>query len=429
MLNDPRSHGLWELTAPPAPETANLSGHIKADVAVVGGGFTGLSTALHLAEAGTSVAVLEAVEIGFGASGRNFGLVNAGLWVRPEDQKKLLGPEHGERLLKLLNNTPAVVFELIEKHAIDCDPVKNGTLHCAVGKSGFAEIKERARQWTARGVPVKLLDAAETAARTGSTGYTGALFDPRAGTLQPLAYVRGLARAALSAGAKIFTGSAVIGAERTKDKWIVRTAGGSVEANWIVMATDAYTLSGTPWPEIRREQIHLPYFNVTTKPLSSNLRRSILPGGEGAWDTRQVLSSFRLDRDGRLIFGSVGALRGSGTAIHRAWAKRAMQKLFPQLGDIEFETEWFGMIGMTDNHLPKFHRFAPNVVGFSGYNGRGIAPGTVFGRVLAQHILGKIGEDELPLPVTAPRDAPFRAVKEAYYELGAQAAHLVEDRI
>src|SRR5207253_174000 len=117
------------------------------------------------AEAGASVAVLEAVEIGFGASGRNFGLVNAGMWVRPEDIPRLLGAEHGERLLNLLNNTPSLVWGLIEKHAIECQPVKNGTLHCAVGKKGWIDITERARQWSARGAPVTLLDAKETASR------------------------------------------------------------------------------------------------------------------------------------------------------------------------------------------------------------------------------------------------------------------------
>lgn len=429
MQNDPRSHGLWELTAPPGPETARLSGHSTADVAVVGGGFTGLSAALHLAEAGAKVAVLEAVEVGFGASGRNFGLVNAGMWVRPEDLPHLLGVKHGERLLQLLGNAPAAVWGLIEKHSIDCERVKNGTLHCAVGKRGFAEIEERARQWSARGAPVKLLDATETAARVGSTAYTGSLLDLRAGTIQPLAYVRGLARAALAAGVKIYTGSPVTAAEQAQNKWVVRTPAGSVGADWIVVATDAYASADTPWPEIRREQVHLPYFNLTTKPLSANVRQSILPNREGAWDTRQVLSSFRLDSAGRLIFGSVGALRGTGTAVHRAWAKRAIHKLFPQLGDVEFETEWYGMIGMTGNHLPKFHRFAPNVIGVCGYNGRGIAPGTVFGRVLAEHILGRTTEDDLPLPVTAPQDANFRTVKETYYEFGAQAAHLLEDRI
>jgi sarcosine oxidase len=194
----------------------------------------------------------------------------------------------------------------------------------------------------------------------------------------------------------------------------------------VVAATDAYTKG--PRPEIRQEQVHLPYFNFATRPLSDNLRKSILPGREGCWDTKQVLSSFRFDRQGRLVFGSVGALRNGGEIVHRAWAKRALAKLFPQIGETEFETEWYGMIGMTGDHLPKFHKFAPNAVGICGYNGRGIAPGTVLGRVLAQHVLGKLPESELPLPVTAPSEQNFRAIREAYYEAGAQIAHLAGAR-
>ena len=131
------------------------------------------------------------------------------------------------------------------------------------------------------------------------------------------------------------------------------------------------------------------------EPLSAELQAAILPGREGCWDTRTILSSFRFDRAGRLVFGSVGALRGTGLAVHRAWAKRALAKIFPDIGAVEFEAQWYGMIGMTDNALPRFHRLAPNVVTFCGYNGRGIGPGTVFGRVLADHILGN-GERKRP---------------------------------
>jgi glycine/D-amino acid oxidase-like deaminating enzyme len=135
-----------------------------------------------------------------------------------------------------------------------------------------------------------------------------------------------------------------------------------------------------------------------------------------------------MDKAGRLVFGSVGALRSTGAAIHRAWAKRSLKRLFPQLGETEFECEWYGQIGMTDNAVPRFHKFAENVVGFSGYNGRGIAPGTAFGKVIAQHILGDIAENDLPLPVTEPKAQAFRAVKEAYYEAGAQIAHFAGER-
>ncbi|MGZ2382442.1 FAD-binding oxidoreductase [Rhizobium leguminosarum] len=426
MLNDPRSHGLWEKTAPEAPTTSPLEGAISADVVIVGGGYTGLSSALHLAEAGSKVVLVEAKEIGFGGAGRNVGLINAGMWVMPNDLPGVLGPVHGERLLDLLGNAPKLVMELIDKHQIACELERNGTLHCAVGADGLKEIEDRAAQWSARGAAVTLLDAAETAKRIGSDAYTGSLVDKRAGTLQPLAYARGLARAAVKAGVAIHTSSPVVATERNGNRWAVKTASGEVTAEWIIVATDAYSTG--PWEQVRSEQVHLPYFNFATVPLDHNLRQSILPGREGAWDTKEILSSFRMDQAGRLVFGSVGALRNTGLAVHKGWAKRALKRLFPDIGDVEFDCEWYGQIGMTDNALPRFHKFAPGVVGFSGYNGRGIAPGTVFGRTLAEHILGRLPEADLPLPLTSPTEPSFRALKEIWYEAGAQVAHFADAR-
>ncbi len=426
MLNDPRSHGLWEKTAPSAPATGLLAADASADVVVVGGGFTGISAALHLAEAGRRVILLEGTEIGFGGAGRNVGLINAGMWVMPDDLPGELGAVHGERLLDLLGNGPRVVMELIDRHAIACELERNGTLHCAVGESGLKEIAERASQWQKRGAPVELLDAAETAARIGTSAYAGALLDKRAGTLQPLAYVRGLAHAAERAGVTLHTSSRVVSTERIGSRWKVATDRASVTADWIIVATDAYSTG--PWEHVRTEQVYLPYFNLATWPLAPEMLATILPDREGVWDTKEILSSFRMDKAGRLVFGSVGALRNGGAAVHKAWARRSLARLFPELGKVDFECEWYGQIGMTTNALPRFHRFAPNVVGFSGYNGRGIAPGTVFGRVLARHILGEIAEAELPLPLSDPNDPPMRRLKEAYYEAGAQVAHFVGER-
>ncbi|CAH0230447.1 NAD(P)/FAD-dependent oxidoreductase [Agrobacterium fabrum] len=426
MYNDPRTHGLWEKTAPQPPVTPALQGDAVADVVVVGGGFTGQSAALHLAEGGLDVILLEAKEIGFGGAGRNVGLINGGMWVMPKELPDVLGETYGERLLDLLGDAPLLVRELVEKHGIPCEIEKNGTLHCAVGEKGLAEIRERCEQWSARGAPVRVLDADETASYIGSTAYSGALLDSRAGTIQPLAYVRGLAGAALKAGVRLHTASPVNETGRNGAKWVVKTPEGSVTAKWIVVATEAYSTG--PWQIIREEQVYLPYFNFATRPLSDNLQKSILPGRQGCWDTKEILSSFRMDKAGRLVFGSVGALRGTGAAIHRAWAKRSLKRLFPQLGDTEFECEWYGQIGMTANAVPRFHKFAENVVGFSGYNGRGIAPGTAFGKVIAQHILGEIAEADLPLPVTEPKAQALRAVKEAYYEAGAQIAHFAGER-
>ena len=424
MKNDPLSHGLWEMTAPPAPPTAPLRAEVRADVAVIGCGYTGISTALRLAEAGAKVVALEAVEIGFGGAGRNVGLVNAGMWLAPDEIVTRLGADYGERLLALLGDGPAEVEALVNKHGVACELVRNGTLHCAVGPSGLAKIEESCAQWGARGAPVKVLDREETARRIGADIYAGSLIDLRAGTIQPLAYARGLARVAIAAGAAIHTQSAVRSAERTGKVWRLKTEGGTVAADWIVVATDAYA-EGAPWPQGKREQILVPYFNFATRPLAPELTASILPGREGCWDTRFILNSFRFDQAGRLLFGSIGALRLAGLEVHRAWAKRALKKTFPQIGPVEFEAQWYGMMGMTGNALPRFHRLAPNVVTFCGYNGRGIGTGTVFGRLLADHVLGKLSEKDLPLPVTEPDAPALTVLREAYYEAGAQIAHAV----
>lgn len=427
MQNDSKSHGLWELTAPPAPDTGPVVGDTEADAIVIGGGYTGLSSALHLAKGGARVVLLEAFDIGFGGSGRNVGLVNAGMWVMPDTLTETLGAPYGERLIELLGHGPQKVFELVEKHRIECELERSGTLHCAVGRKGLREIETRAEQWQKRGAAVNVLDAEETRRKIGGGNYAGALLDKRAGTIQPLAYARGLARAALAAGVKIFTRSEALAAKDIGSRWKISTARGSVNAEWVIVASDAYGKG--PWSQVRYEQVHLPYFNFATCPLPDSLNAAILPERQGAWDTKEVLSSFRLDRSGRLVFGSVGALEGLGASVHRAWALRSLRKLFPQLVDVDFETGWFGVIGMTSDNLPRFHRFDRKVIGFSGYNGRGIAPGTVFGSVLASHILGQLVEKDLPLPIVPLAGQRFRATREAFYKAGSQLVHLAEARL
>lgn len=423
---DPFTHGLWEASAPPAPEAPPLQAHRSVDVAIVGAGYTGLSAALHLAEGGASALVLEAMDIGFGGSGRNVGLVNAGLWVMPAALPERLGPVHGPRLLERLGEGPSVVFGLIDRHGIPCEAVRQGTLHCAVGASGFRGLGERARQWQALGAPVELLDASAAARLTGTTAYSGALLDRRAGTLQPLAYARGLARAAQAAGATLHAHSPLAAVRDEGTHWRLTTAqGATVDARWVLVATNAYSAPAGPWPGLDEELVRFPYFNLATRPLSERERATILPQRQGAWDTALVLSSFRLDAAGRLVFGSVGALRGAGRAIHRDWGRRALARLFPSLRGIHFDHGWYGHIGMTRDALPRLHRLARNTWSFSGYNGRGIAPGTVFGREFARLVLGQCSEADMALPVTPVQAVPLRAAREAGYEWGARAVHLL----
>ncbi|TMV89470.1 FAD-binding oxidoreductase, partial [Thioclava sp. BHET1] len=177
MTPAPRLDSLWSDTAPDRTDYAPLNAAITVDVAVIGGGFTGVSAAYHLAAGGASVALLEARTIGFGGSGRNVGLVNAGLWTPPDEVEKTIGKTTGGGLNALLASGPSVVFELIEIHQIRCEATRKGTLHCAHSPAGLRDLENRFAQQEARGAPVKLLDAAETARRTGSAAYCGALWD------------------------------------------------------------------------------------------------------------------------------------------------------------------------------------------------------------------------------------------------------------
>jgi glycine/D-amino acid oxidase-like deaminating enzyme len=414
---------LWNATAPAAPSTQSLHGSIPADVVVIGGGFTGLSSALHLALGGVRVVVLEAREIGYGGSGRNVGLVNAGLWIRPSVVIDGLGQERGHQLLALLGGAPEVVYELVERHGIRCEAQHNGTLHCAPNRRGELDLEARHAEWHELGAPVTLLDAAETARRTGTGLYRRALLDMRAGTVQPLAYARGLAQAAIGAGVQIFTQSGALECRREGHAWRVVTANGSVTAHWVVMATGAYTQAlGS---DLRAQQIHLRYFNVATDPLPEDVRADVLPGRHGMWDTCKVLRSWRLDAEGRLIVGSIGSLDRGHASIHRAWASRLARRAFPQLRQVRFEYAWDGIIDMTTDSLPRFHKPATNMICATGYNGRGIAPGTVFGREIARHILGQTQEADLPLPISPVRPAKRRALAEALYRLGSSAVHSV----
>lgn len=429
MRNDETNKNLWNHSAAPAPETSPLSGDISCDTAIIGGGFTGLSAALHLAEAGVDAVVLEAKAIGFGGSGRNVGLVNAGMWMRPDDIVDAIGETVGERMLRELGDGPAYVFELIGRHGIDCEAIHNGTLHLAVGDDGVEEIETRAGQWQRRGAPVEAISADAAAKLTGAKGFAGALLDRRAGTVQPLGYARGLARAAMSSGARLFTDTPVVSASREGGNIVLRTARGQMRAKKLIIASNAYSgvVPSMTWSEHGQELVPMYYFQFATNPLPHDVISRILPHGQGCWDTGLVMTSFRTDKAGRLIFGSIGSLDALGRVTHQAFARRAVKALFPFIGGFEFEYWWDGQIGMTRNNLPCFHQPTENVWSIAGYNGRGISPGTVFGRALANVSIGN--EDAMMLPITPVLPDGLRQVKSAFYNIGSVAKHLIDHRL
>ncbi|SDK66445.1 sarcosine oxidase [Pseudomonas delhiensis] len=404
---------LWAASATPAQATPPLQGELETDVAIVGAGFTGLSTALHLAELGIRACVLDAGEPGWGASGRNGGQVIPGLKFDPEQLLAKFG-EQGEYLCEVAGNAADEVFSLIQRHGIDCDATRKGWIQPAASPAALRGIEQRAEQWRRRGVPVELLDREAVARRIGNDHYLGAWVDPRAGSVQPLSYVRGLVRAALAAGARVHGHSPVLSLRRQAGRWQLALAGGArVRAEKVLLATNGYT-DGL-WPGLRRTLIAANSFIIATRPLSPQLAASVLPGGEVCSDARRLLLYFKRDAQGRLLLGGRGPFgepSGDGDWNH---LQRSLAQLYPQLAGVPIEYRWSGRVALTQDFLPHLHEPAPGLSTLLGYNGRGVAMATTLGRHMALRLAGR-GE-RFPLPPAPLKPIPLHGLQRLY--LGA----------
>lgn len=402
---------LWRASSPePAPATRPLDGEAIADVAVVGGGFTGLSTALHLAERGVKVVLLEAVEIGFGASGRNGGQVIPGLKLDPEQLIETYGAELGERMATLAGGSADFVFDLVRRHGIRCDARQTGWMSAAHTDAALKLTHERARQWAARGADVAPLDASGIAALLGTArgGYQGGWVDRRAGAVQPLAYARGLARAAIAAGVAIHEGSPVIELKRENGAWRLRTPQASLRADRVVIGTNAYTDDLVPG--LKQTVIPVRSYIVATQPLGDNLRKTILPQGHCVSDSRQLLFYWRLDAQGRLVMGGRGPLRDRSRLPDYEPVRRAIRRLYPEIGEPEWQYHWNGRVAVTMDGLPHLHEPAPGLAVALGYNGRGVAMASRMGKLLADHALGGTAA-ELGFPTSRLSPIPGHAFR------------------
>ncbi|HTD10551.1 MAG TPA: FAD-binding oxidoreductase [Steroidobacteraceae bacterium] len=405
---------LWSATAPAGPALGELTAARRAHTVIVGAGYTGLSAALHLALAGREVAVLDAVDVGERASGLNGGQVIPGVKHDPDTLEEMFGPDLGARLVATVASAADLVFELIARHAIQCDDIRTGWIQPATSERALAGLARRAQQWRRRGAPLAMLSREEVKALTGSERYCGGLLDRRGGTLQPLAFVRGLAQAVLRAGGQVFTHSPAIRLIRVADDWRIDTPQGSVTAPTVILATNAYTdkLAGA----LRRTLVPVPSFQVATQPLPPLLRGQILPQRQAASDTRHLLRYFRTDASGRFVLGSRGTFAAAPGLKAVRHQYRAVHEIFPQLDGIPFEYHWGGWVAITRDHLPHLHELAPGVLAGLGYNGRGVAMATMMGRLLAQRTLGAPAT-QLGFPVTPVRPIRLHALSG----LGARA--------
>ncbi len=412
----------WKASSAELFEAGPLLENKTVDLVIIGGGFTGTSAALEATRLGATVCLLEGKEIGFGGSGRNVGLVNAGLWLPPDSVIEAMGEVAGRRLIDKLGKAPDRVFDLIDRQSISCEATRSGTLHLAHSANGLGDLAERHRQGNRFGAPLQLLDAEETARRTGTSIYYGSLWDPRAGTVQPFAYNNGLARAASEGGAKICGKSPVTDISRNGDVWVVEANGYQVKAKALLLATNAYHLGiETPF---KPQFVPVSFSQFATAAMPDEARERILAGGEGCWDTALIMSSFRVDQAGRLIFGGMGDVEGAGAPVIDRWARRKLRGLFPDLVNLPIEHRWSGRIAMTSDHIPKIVEFGQDAFACFGYSGRGIGPGTVFGTDCAAALL-KGERADLPVVPIAHHSERFVKAKTAFYELGAVATRVL----
>ena len=398
---------LWAATAPPGPPLVRLAADTVADLAIIGGGFTGLAAAITLADAQRDVVVLEAAQPGYGASGRNGGQVIPGLKYDPDDLEAQYGSDLGPRLVRTVAAGPDLVFDLIRRFSMDCDARRAGWIQPSHTDATRRLVMRRAAQWQARQAPVRLLDATEVGALTGSRLYNGGWLDERAGTVQPLAYVRGLASAAVRLGVRVHGDSPVLGLEPDGTGWRVQTPHGVVRARQVIIATNAY--SGRLHDALRRSVVAVPSFQVATKPLSGEWRQRILPGRHAVSDTYNLLRYYRLDAAGRLVVGARGMYgRRSDAQLLRHHAA-AIAEIYPDLGQPEYDYCWNGYVAVTTDHVPHLHDLGQGLFAAVGYNGRGVAMATMLGRLVAGLALGRPDPDGYVYPVTPLTPIPLHA--------------------
>ena len=395
---------LWSATANSNINCNPLIGENETEIAIIGAGYTGLSAALHLSEKNKNIVVLDSENPGWGASGRNGGQVNPGLKEDPDEIEAKFGVEVGRRIVEMSGSAPELVFSLIKKYNINCDPIRSGWIRAAHSEDAFRKQVKRAKDWQSRGVPIQILNSTQIEQMIGTNEYCGGTLDPRGGNLHPLNYVLGLANAILSAGVTIYGQSKARKIVRENGAYEIHTDNGVLRASKVLLCTNGYTDDLVP--PLERTIIPVQSVQVATAPLSDNILKSILPGKQAPSDTRRSLLYYRLDSDGRFIMGGRGAYTKRETLQLQEKLRLSAHRMFPQLKDVTWQHAWGGYIAITTDHYPHLNLLDEGMIAGLGYNGRGVAMATAMGKVMADWALN-VTPDKLDFPLTLPRKIPF----------------------
>jgi len=397
MAIQPHAASYYSASAHAAPVRSALAGSVDCDVCVVGGGIAGCSTALHLAERGYRVVLLEDNRIGWGASGRSGAQAIYGLAAPQSKIKRLLGPTDARVVWDVTTDALDLIRELIAKHNIDCDWTQGHMLTAIKPRHDadiHAELEELRDQY--QYPSVRYMPRDEVRSVLATDRYIGALYDSRSGHLHPLNYTLGLAAAAERAGTQIFEGTRALGFTNTAAGTVtvtgagtgtkIRTPGGEVRSRFVVLSGNVYL--GDTAPALKSKIMAVATYIVATEPLAPQRARALITNNAAVSDMNWVLDYFRLSADHRLLFG--GRVNYSGLSSFDApgATRKRMLGVYPQLADVSVEFAWGGDVDITMNRAPHFGRLAPNVYFLQGFSGHGIALTGIAGKMVAEAIAG-----------------------------------------
>ncbi|MDE2445702.1 MAG: FAD-binding oxidoreductase [Alphaproteobacteria bacterium] len=410
----------YQATANRKISTTPLMGDVKADVCVIGAGYTGLSAALELAQAGFKVVVLEAEAIGFGASGRNGGQICTGFSSGQGKIEAQLGKADAKRAFGLAEEAKQLIVDRAAKHKIDCD-IRWGYLHCIPKAHQFNHLQEWHDEYEALGYGGNtLLTKDELEQKLGTTIYHGALRESHAGHMHPLNYCLGLADAAIKAGAVIHEHSRVIEVSTGSSPW-ARTDKGKVSAKFMIIGGNAYL--GNLVKPLEGHVMPVASYIIATEPLGEDRAKALIADNEAVANTNFIVDYYRRSADHRMLFGGRASYSGRTPAALGEYMRPRMTSVFPQLKDVKIDYAWGGNIAITSNRIPDCGRLSPTVYYAHGYSGQGVALAGMYGKLMAEAVRGQAERFDLlakikhlPFPGGKLR-TPLLVAAMAYYRI------------
>ncbi|MEA1938096.1 MAG: FAD-binding oxidoreductase [Pseudomonadota bacterium] len=381
---------LFEDTAADGKAYPPVDSDIQTDVCVVGGGITGLTTAIELTERGYDVTLIEASRIGGGATGRCGGNILPGFNRLQSEIVDMIGTDDADRLWAMSVEGLNLLSRQIKKHNLDCD-LTHGHLTVATKPRHMTRLATKLAECRHHGYDhVSLLNAEEARRIVGSESVIGGLLNKRGGHVHALNLVTGLARIATGAGVRIFESTTAIRIDTGTMPWVRTDRDHLIRCNYICLAGNAYL--DRLMPRMTRRMVPVSSAMIATEPLSNELARTVLSERIGVWDSNYVINSWRLTPDNRLIFGGGDSVICTKHARQCQSLHRSMLRYFPQLAETKLSHFWNGKVALTDNRLPHFGRLGPYAYFAQGYSGLGLVLGTIAGKLMADAITGKATE-------------------------------------